>query len=43
MKDDKTFDTQNGKSITEGLNGLAAKFDLSFQFGTAPHDFTLSR
>ncbi|KAF8190783.1 Metallo-dependent phosphatase-like protein [Pholiota molesta] len=37
------FDTAQGQSITQGLNNLAKKFDLSFQFGTAPHDFTLDR
>ncbi|KAH8112346.1 Metallo-dependent phosphatase-like protein [Phellopilus nigrolimitatus] len=39
----QTFDTQHGQSITSGLNQLAEKFDLSFQFGTAPHDFLLTR
>ncbi|KAF8806633.1 hypothetical protein BYT27DRAFT_7191187 [Phlegmacium glaucopus] len=42
-KNDLTFDTRDGKSITEGLNDLATRFDLSFQFGTAPHDFFLTR
>jgi len=37
------FDTAHGQSITKGLNDLSKKFDLSFQFGTAPHDFTLSQ
>ncbi|KAF9486069.1 hypothetical protein BDN70DRAFT_870580 [Pholiota conissans] len=37
------FDTLEGKSITQGLNKLAKKFDLSFQFGTAPHDFTINQ
>ncbi|TFK44996.1 Metallo-dependent phosphatase-like protein [Crucibulum laeve] len=37
------FDTPTGQSITKGLNNLAKKFDLSFQFGTAPHDFTISQ
>lgn len=36
------FDTLQGQQITDGLNALSKKFDLSFQFGTAPHDFTLS-
>ena len=39
----RTFNTLQGLSITQGLNKLASKFDLSFLFGTAPHDFTLSR
>ncbi|TDL19499.1 hypothetical protein BD410DRAFT_792116 [Rickenella mellea] len=38
-----TFDTPRGRDITQGLNGLAQRFDLSFQFGTAPHDFLLNR
>ncbi|KAF8952193.1 Metallo-dependent phosphatase-like protein [Flammula alnicola] len=37
------FDTQEGKVITQGLNNLAKNFDLSFQFGTAPHDFTIDQ
>ena len=36
------FDTSSGKSIDTGLEKLSKKFDLSFQFGTAPHDFTIS-
>ena len=43
MKNNIAFDTQSGKSITKGLQDLAAKYDLSFQFGTAPNDFTLDR
>jgi len=38
-----SFDTLQGKSITSGLNQLAKSFDLSFLFGTAPQDYTLSR
>ncbi|KAL4249233.1 Calcineurin-like phosphoesterase domain-containing protein [Abortiporus biennis] len=38
-----TFDTLQGKSITNGLLQLAQNFDLNFLFGTAPQDFTLSR
>lgn len=38
-----TFDTQHGKSITEGLQELAVSFDLNFTYGTAPHDFTISQ
>ncbi|KAF8655620.1 hypothetical protein AX16_002975 [Volvariella volvacea WC 439] len=37
------FDTAAGKSITKGLENLAKQFDLGFQFGTAPHDFTINR
>ncbi|KAH9485630.1 Secreted protein [Psilocybe cubensis] len=42
-KNSFNFDTLQGESITKGLNNLAKKFDLSFQFGTAPHDFTISQ
>jgi hypothetical protein len=38
-----TFDTSLGESITKGLLNLATDFDLSFQFGIAPHDFFLNR
>ncbi len=38
-----TFDTLQGKSITKGLNDLAKQFTLSMLYGTAPHDFTLTR
>ncbi|EDQ99504.1 uncharacterized protein LACBIDRAFT_334938 [Laccaria bicolor S238N-H82] len=37
------FDTSSGQSIDSGLEKLSKKFDLSFQFGTAPHDFTISQ
>ncbi|EDR12727.1 uncharacterized protein LACBIDRAFT_323404 [Laccaria bicolor S238N-H82] len=37
-----SFDTSSSKSIDTGLKKLSKKFDLSFQFGTAPHDFTIS-
>ena len=37
------FDTVQGLAITAGLNNLAKKYDLSFLYGTAPHDFYLSR
>ncbi|KAF8260660.1 Metallo-dependent phosphatase-like protein, partial [Lactarius quietus] len=39
---DSSFDTSQGRMITAGLEALAARFDLSFQFGTAPQDYTLS-
>ncbi|KAH9485631.1 hypothetical protein JR316_0002541 [Psilocybe cubensis] len=42
-KTEHNFDTPLRKSITKGLNALAQRFDLSFLFGTAPHDFTISR
>lgn len=38
-----TFDTAFGRSITSGLQQLSKKFDLSFLFGAAPQDFTISR
>ena len=37
------FDTQKGISITRGLQNLATEFNLTFKFGTAPHDFYLNR
>ncbi|KAF9562958.1 hypothetical protein CPC08DRAFT_816825 [Agrocybe pediades] len=37
------FDTLQGELITKGLQDLSKKFDLSFQFGTAPHDFTITQ
>ena len=40
---DSSFDTSKGKKITAGLEALATRFDLAFQFGTAPQDYTLSR
>jgi hypothetical protein len=42
-KADQNFDTQAGKQITEGLQGLTARFNLTYEYGTAPHDFTISR
>ncbi|KAI5117468.1 hypothetical protein M0805_004071 [Coniferiporia weirii] len=38
-----TFDTSLGKSLSEGMKELAVKFDLNYTFGTAPHDYTISR
>ncbi|KAH9928983.1 5'-nucleotidase [Amylocystis lapponica] len=38
-----TFDTPEGQNITAGLQKLAADFDLSYLYGTAPQDYTLSR
>ncbi|KAH8985623.1 5'-nucleotidase [Lactarius hatsudake] len=40
---DSTFDTSIGPKITKGLEALAARLDLNFEFGTAPRDYTLSR
>ncbi|KAJ7286059.1 Metallo-dependent phosphatase-like protein [Mycena rebaudengoi] len=38
-----SFDTAWGRSITKGLEKLAKTFDLSFEYGVAPHDFTINR
>jgi hypothetical protein len=38
-----SFDTAWGRSITKGLEQLAKTFDLSFEYGTAPHDFTINQ
>ena len=38
-----TFDTHKGLIMKEGLNALAAEYNLSFVFGTAPQDYTLTR
>ena len=40
---DKTFDTKKGRQITQGLQDLTAGFNLTYEFGIAPHDFTLNR
>lgn len=40
---DTSFDTHKGKVITEGLQALAKTFSLDFLFGTAPHDYTITR
>ncbi|KAG6875544.1 hypothetical protein C0992_003402 [Termitomyces sp. T32_za158] len=42
-KEETEFDTKSGESITAGLKALAAAFNLDFLFGTAPHDYTISR
>ncbi|KAF9262645.1 hypothetical protein L218DRAFT_960124 [Marasmius fiardii PR-910] len=42
-RDDRSFDTDQGRSISKGLQELAKRFDLNFTFGTAPHDFTISQ
>ncbi|SJL03469.1 related to 5^ nucleotidase [Armillaria ostoyae] len=38
-----SFDTKKGQEITAGLNQLFVDYDLNFTFGTAPHDFSISR
>ncbi|KAG2141993.1 Metallo-dependent phosphatase-like protein [Suillus cothurnatus] len=37
------FDTAKGRSISYGLQELAARFNLSYLFGTAPQDYTMSQ
>ncbi|KAG1787055.1 Metallo-dependent phosphatase-like protein [Suillus plorans] len=38
----RTFDTFHGRSITHGLQELAARFNLSHLYGTADQDYTLT-
>ncbi|KAG1905071.1 Metallo-dependent phosphatase-like protein [Suillus fuscotomentosus] len=38
----RTFDTIHGRSITHGLQELAARFNLSYLYGTAGQDYTLT-
>ncbi|KAI0369047.1 hypothetical protein BV20DRAFT_424119 [Pilatotrama ljubarskyi] len=38
-----SFDTLQGRLITQGLNELAKRFDLGALFGTAPQDYTISQ
>ncbi|KAI0061923.1 hypothetical protein BV25DRAFT_715601 [Artomyces pyxidatus] len=38
-----SFDTWLGQEITRGLNELAESYDLSYLYGTAPQDYSLSR
>ncbi|KAG1787052.1 Metallo-dependent phosphatase-like protein [Suillus plorans] len=38
----RSFDTDHGRSITRGLEELAARFNLSHLYGTAQQDYTLS-
>jgi hypothetical protein len=39
----RTYDTPQGKEITQGLLNLWNQFDLSYFYGTAPQDYFLSR
>jgi 2',3'-cyclic-nucleotide 2'-phosphodiesterase (5'-nucleotidase family) len=39
----QTFDTAHGRSITDGLQELAVRFDLSYLYGTAPQDYTINQ
>lgn len=40
---DHKFDTQAGKDLTSGLQGLYERYNLSYAFGTAPQDYYLTR
>jgi len=40
---DRNFDTSKGTTITQGLKNLAVKYNIAYQYGTAPHDFTLTQ
>ncbi|KAL5520658.1 hypothetical protein ACEPAF_2659 [Sanghuangporus sanghuang] len=42
-RSNRAFDTLLARNISAGMNELAQRFDLSFKFGTAPHDFFLTR
>ncbi|OSX61779.1 hypothetical protein POSPLADRAFT_1047044 [Postia placenta MAD-698-R-SB12] len=39
----QTYDTTQGQNITRGLEELAVAYDLSYLYGNAPQDYTLSR
>ncbi|KAH7909661.1 Metallo-dependent phosphatase-like protein [Hygrophoropsis aurantiaca] len=43
QESNSTFDTPEGRSITYGLQELAVDFDLSYLFGTAPQDYTITQ
>ncbi|KAI6029165.1 Metallo-dependent phosphatase-like protein [Pisolithus microcarpus] len=38
-----TFDTRYGRSITDGLRDLAEQYNLSYQYGISPRDYTMTR
>ncbi|KAJ6560221.1 Metallo-dependent phosphatase-like protein [Mycena capillaripes] len=40
---ESTFGTAEGRNITDGLLKLQERFDLSFQYGVAPRDYTMTR
>ena len=42
-KKETHFDTHAGKQITEQLQDLTARFNLTYEYGVAPHDFTITR
>ncbi|KAK0189114.1 Metallo-dependent phosphatase-like protein [Armillaria mellea] len=43
QENQSSFDTEKGQEITAGLNQLFVDYDLNFTFGTAPHDYSISR
>ncbi|KAK0488718.1 Metallo-dependent phosphatase-like protein [Armillaria novae-zelandiae] len=43
QENQSSFDTRNGQDITAGLNQLFVDYDLNFTFGTAPHDYSITR
>ncbi|KAF7352259.1 Vacuolar protein [Mycena venus] len=40
---EQTFDTAEGRNITEGLLELEERFGLKYQYGVAPQDYTMTR
>ncbi|KAK7038999.1 hypothetical protein VNI00_010391 [Paramarasmius palmivorus] len=42
-RNNRTFDTPEGKNITQGLLDLAERFGLNFTYGFAPNDYTISQ
>ncbi|KAJ7098610.1 Metallo-dependent phosphatase-like protein [Mycena belliarum] len=40
---DTTFDTEEGRNITQGLLKLEERFDLNEQYGIAPRDYSMTR
>ncbi|KAJ7770978.1 Metallo-dependent phosphatase-like protein [Mycena maculata] len=40
---DRTFDTPEGRNITQGLLELEERFGLTYQYGVAPQDYTMTR
>ncbi|KAJ7055073.1 Metallo-dependent phosphatase-like protein [Mycena amicta] len=40
---DETFYTDEGKNITDGLYDLEKRFGLTYQYGVAPRDYTMTR
>ena len=42
-RNNKTFATLHGQSITRGLEELAERYDLNSVFGIAPRDYSINR